>query len=190
MVCRGIGRLAFPIFAFMMVQGFCHTKNFLKYFVRVLLLAIVSEIPYNIFSSGRVICPEQNNILFTLAMGLILLRILKELKRIEMIKRTAFSLLACAAFSAGAWALNLSYSYVCILLMASFYVFGSNEKLMLIAGAAVLISQANALGMIALLALFPILLYNGEKGRGFKWFFYAFYPLHLTVFAMIRIFGD
>ena len=68
-----IGRIAFPIFAFMIVEGYFHTKDFKKYVKRLLLFAVVSEIPFNIAMGSRVFYPVHQNVLWTflIALGLI-----------------------------------------------------------------------------------------------------------------------
>ncbi|MCQ2523138.1 MAG: conjugal transfer protein TraX [Lachnospiraceae bacterium] len=70
-LCRTIGRMAFPIFAFFIAIGFVHTKNKWKYFLRLLLFGLVSELPFNLAVSGRLLYSSYQNVYFTLALGLL-----------------------------------------------------------------------------------------------------------------------
>ena len=68
-----IGRLTFPIYAFMIVEGYFHTKNLKKYACRLLLFAVLSEIPFNLAMGSRIFYPIHQNVLwsFLIAIGLI-----------------------------------------------------------------------------------------------------------------------
>ena len=67
LIWRYIGRISFPIFAFLIVEGFVHTSDFKKYIGRILLFAIISEIPFNLLVSGKVLDFTHQNVFFTFA---------------------------------------------------------------------------------------------------------------------------
>ena len=76
-----IGRMAFPIFAFQIAEGFVHTSNFKKYALRLLGFAIITEIPFNLFYSSRFINPYHQNVLFTLLLGLLAIYVIDNAKK-------------------------------------------------------------------------------------------------------------
>ena len=76
-----IGRMAFPIFAFQIAEGFVHTSNFKKYALRLLGFAIITEIPFNLFYSSRWFNPYHQNVLFTLLLGLLAIKVIDGLKK-------------------------------------------------------------------------------------------------------------
>ena len=93
MVCRIIGRLAFPIFSFMIVEGFLHTHNLRKYLCRLFLFAIISEIPYDLANTGTVLEISKQNVLWTFIIAIIMMwtleRIRTKIERFICLRRFA-----------------------------------------------------------------------------------------------------
>ena len=91
-VLRGIGRLAFPIFIFLLLEGFQYTHNRFLYIGRLLLFAIISEIPFdlavnlstNSILKGHVLEFTSQNVFFTLAIGMIVLTVLEGLRVLQI----------------------------------------------------------------------------------------------------------
>ncbi|MBQ7006155.1 MAG: hypothetical protein IJN68_06980 [Clostridia bacterium] len=76
-----IGRMAFPIFAFQIAEGFFHTSNFKKYALRLLGFALITEIPFNLFYSSRWFNPYHQNVLFTLLLGLLAISVIDKVRK-------------------------------------------------------------------------------------------------------------
>jgi len=182
MLMRMFGRLAFPIFAFLIVEGFLHTHDKWKYGRNLLLFAIISEIPWNLIHYGQFYGPSQN-VLFTLFLSFLALC---TIGRWEM---GQLSTARMAAFVFGLIGINIllrsdygNYGIGFILLL---YFLRQNRIYQAAAGCCYLGSR-----WIAGLAFIPINLYNGQRGfiRGTfgKYLFYIFYPLHLFIFYLIR----
>lgn len=190
-ICRYIGRLAFPIFCFTLVEGFLHTRSRKKYLGRMCLFALISEFPYDLARSGSWFSGRQNSILATFVLGLLLLSALHwllEPVRGKGINRTSVlrGLLALAAIGAAlflAELLHVSYGAVGILSIVLFYLFRDKRLLAAILGCGVLL-RLNAEAP-ALLAILPIMLYDGTRGRQSKYFFYVFYPAHLLLLGLL-----
>ena len=199
-VLRCVGRLAFPIFAFFIAEGYAHTRNFGRYFRRLAILAVVSEIPFNL-ENGAVFDPARQNVLFTFCLALLTLRGLEALSRERGFGRWAgCGLVLAASFGAGEL-LRTDYGGWGVVTVALLYLCrdGKYAKLwLLLAMAAV-----NGLGMgsltmpvfggempiqiFAVAALPVIWLYNGQAGpKGLRRAFYVFYPAHLLVLEGIR----
>lgn len=210
-IMRGIGRLAFPIFCFVIVEGFIHTRSREKYMRNLLLFALISEIPFNLVIAGTLIYIDYQNTLFTLAFGL---------AAVWLIERNSGNKYLQVLYVAMCMIISqmflCDYSFMGVLLIVIFYVFRYDHKKMFITAAIWMffgvgltavadnimlypdsISQALAdapgyiieygtdeiLGVISFIF---IGLYNGERGKSFnKYFFYIFYPLHLTVIGII-----
>lgn len=199
-VLRCVGRLAFPIFAFFIAEGYAHTRDFGRYFRRLAILAVVSEIPFNL-ENGAVFDPAQQNVLFTFCLALLTLRGLEALGRERGFGRWAGCGLVLAAGFAAGELLRTDYGGWGVVTVALLYLCrdGKYEKLwLLLAMAAV-----NGLGMgsltmpvfggempiqiFAVAALPVIWLYNGQAGpKGLRRAFYVFYPAHLLVLEGIR----
>lgn len=199
-VLRCVGRLAFPIFAFFIAEGYAHTRDFGRYFRRLAILAAVSEIPFNL-ENGAVFDPARQNVLFTFCLALLTLRGLEALGRERGFGRWAGCGLVLAAGFAAGELLRTDYGGWGVVTVALLQLCrdGKYAKLwLLLAMAAV-----NGLGMgsltmpvfggempiqiFAVAALPVIWLYNGQAGpKGLRRAFYVFYPAHLLVLEGIR----
>lgn len=197
---RCVGRLAFPIFAFFIAEGYAHTRDFGRYFRRLAILAVVSEIPFNL-ENGAVFDPARQNVLWTFCLALLTLRGLETLGRERGFGRWAGCGLVLAAGFAAGELLRTDYGGWGVVTVALLYLCrdGKYAKLwLLLAMAAV-----NGLGMgsltmpvfggempiqiFAVAALPVIWLYNGQAGpKGLRRAFYVFYPAHLLVLEGIR----
>ena len=186
-----IGRLSFPIFAFLITEGYVHTSNLKKYFLRLLIFAIISQIPF------MLPFPRNNfslNILFTLSFALLTLTIYDKLKN----KFLGFIFVVLSSILAEL--LHLEYGWLAIILIFIFYVFKQNKAYMnifftttififyLYYFAKTLRMEYLMIILCSILALIPINLYNGKKGKNIKYFLYLFYPLHLIVLYIIKLF--
>ena len=168
-ISRFIGRLAFPIFVFLMVEGFRKTSNRLNYIKRIFIFAIISEVPFDL-AFFRLFDFSHQNVLFNLGIGALMLFIIEKYKKKPYVKYVALIVAAVVA-----WATRTDYGYIGILLAAVFYYIRQPMQ-QIVCGSIVLLSEPPAI-----LAFGPILLYNGKRGRRLKYFFYIFYPLHLLI---------
>ncbi len=181
-ICRIIGRIAFPIYCFLIAEGFVRTKDVKKYALRLLIFAFVSEIPFNLMLTGRLFTFEYQNVFFTLLLGLLLLC---WYSFFNAKNHMVVALLGVPAFMAIAHLLNTDYSWWGVMLIFLFYAFKDNKLMSaLFAGASMLLYGGTE--KYAVLSLAPILLYNGKKGRSMKYFFYVYYPLHILVLCALR----
>ena len=204
-----IGRIAYPIFAFMIVEGYFHTNDLKKYVRRLLLFAALSEIPFNLMTGGGVFNLLHQNVLWTFLIGIGLIH------RIELAKRkrsvwfwlvtVVLSLLGLLAAMLG----MTDYMHFGVLTMLVFYLFRGrrwwhfigqliclwyiNIEMMgglvypiVLFGKEWIIHQQG----FALLALLPIWLYRGKQGlynKTLKYTYYAFYPVHLLILYLLML---
>ena len=199
-----LGRLAFPIFAFQLCEGYRYTSDYRRYCLRLLVFALLSEIPFNLFYAGSVIFPFHQNVLFTLLLGLLAMRQADRLRREEGIKKKSLRCLALLLIFAGGVVLFPDYGLMGVMTVLCFFVFRDHWLFQLAAmvvlniftfkGQTIPISLFGLacdfpIQGFALLALPLIWLYNGEKGRGGKGlrlFWYIFYPLHMLALYFIQ----
>jgi len=197
-VWRLIGRLAFPLFAFMIANGWRHSRDRGKYFLRLAVCALLIQWPYWKFISS-----ESLNIFFTLALGLAAIWLWERLKT----RDTLAGRLAVLLVSLAAELIGTDYGCYGVLMILTAHIFyGRNWRLFaawLVLNAAVLLSvvldrylthgsaQAGIMPYIqpfSLAALLIIAGYNGRKGRKAGWLFYVFYPLHLAVICLVGLY--
>lgn len=196
-----IGRIAFPIFAFLITEGYIHTSNINKYIKRMMIFAIITEIPFNLMVSASPIYPFHQNVLWTFVISLLTLKYLNFDNTKNIFKSILIIILAiiiatitmCDYFGAG------------VMMVVGFYIFRKSKLLQLlmmiyvnmiliqgysypidIAGYTYYFPQQG----FALLSLIFIWLYNGKQGYHAKWFkifCYAFYPLHMLILYILTI---
>lgn len=187
---HAIGRLAMPIFCFLLVEGFIHTSNKKRYLGRLLAFALLSEIPYDLAFGAGVLDFNQQNVLFTLFLGLLLLTIMQKLGN------KALALLLMVFTAVAAYYLNLDGSYYGIVTIFLFYALRQNNlaKCLSVIAWQIAISlffQEPLLSWSALfaaLAVVAVWFYSGKRGGGLKYFFYIFYPAHLLLLTIITKF--
>lgn len=178
LIFRYIGRIAFPIFCFLLVEGFFHTRDIRKYMFRLGIFALISEIPYDLAFRGVALEFEKQNVFFTLFIGVALMYALEQctewpVKIVEVLLAMWFTVLLCT-----------DYSFKGILLISIYYFFRKYKWLKLGLGAVWSLLWGE-IQRYSILASFLLAAYNGEKGYSFKYFFYVFYPLHLFVLFVI-----
>jgi len=180
-ICRLIGRLAFPIFAFLITEGFSHTKNPKKYGINLLAFAVVSEIPYNLFLSGKLFNFDSQNVFFTLFLGFLAIYVLDNVK-IDLEKAIyIFGIIVAAML------VKCDYGAKGVILIVFLHLLKNQLPL-----ASVLSYGVLSGGLAAWCAFVPINMYNGKrgfiKGNVLKYFFYAFYPVHMLILFAIKKF--
>lgn len=175
-----IGRIAFPIFAYLIVEGYIHTHDRKAYGRNLLLFALLSEIPWNLIHTGTLFYNRQN-VFFTLFLGYLGIWCIDHFR--HSIKRQAVSLLSLLLAS---FLLRADYSCTGVALILMTYTLRNNKLLMSVIGTG-LFSSTWRSG----LAYIPICMYNGKRGfiqgSTLKYAFYAFYPLHLLILYFIRL---
>lgn len=195
-----LGRIACPIFCFNIAQGYIHTRNFKKYFTRLLIFATISHIPYVLSSFNYVdaysFIPgfygilNQTSILWGLACGLLLIRINDS--NLKPFNKVVLSILICLISFPADW------SCVAPLIVFFMWEYRNNFKKQMLAMTLMAIpyfvvyvfalSKIYAIMQFGIVLAIPILyFYNGTRGRSeklnkvMKWFFYIYYPLHLLL---------
>ncbi len=178
-ILRKLGRLAFPLFCFLIAEGFIHTKNLKKYALNLFVFAMISEIPYNLMLSGKLIYMAQQNIYFTLLLGVAAVWVA------ENINESWQKFLLLALIIAVAIVLRVDYGFRGVLLILLLYILRNNKILQTFLSLPMLSG-----GFAAWFAFIPINMYNGKRGfikGGFlKYLFYLFYPLHILLLILIK----
>lgn len=176
---RMIGRIAFPIFCFLLIEGFQYTKNAKKYAARLFLFAAISEIPFDLAFSAQVLEFEYQNVFFTLAIGLVTIMTYKKVEEApipNMVIKVVLQLAVALAGGCVAEVLRTDYGMLGVMVLVVFYVLRANRFRQIVAGSVLFIEN-----ITALFAFIPVALYDGRRGLNVKWLFYIFYPAHLLV---------
>lgn len=192
---RIIGRMAFPIFAFLLVEGFFHTRNIYKYMFRLGLFALISEIPFDLAFENQLISTGGQNIYFTLLIGMAMIGLIEWVRNKYGTDSMNTRLLSICIFVLSclvAAILKTDYASLGILLIFSLYFYRENKMIQAIAVFVILGYLGGVIQGIGFIAIIPFALvgiifcgYNGEKGRNIKYIFYFFYPVHLICLYLI-----
>ncbi len=180
-----LGRIAFPIFIFFIVEGFFKTSSRKRYLITLLAFGMISEVPFDMFTSKTFFSPYWNNMMFTLVLCLITIWVIDSLKEkiSNKIVWHIVSIVVVAICSAVAMALSLDYDYHAIIVAYLFYIFYDRPVLGAALGYLSIIKE-----LYSFLGFGIVLTYNGERGRQYKWFNYLFYPLHILILGMLRFY--
>lgn len=182
-----IGRIAFPIFAFQISEGYIHTKSLKKYFLRLFIFALISQIPFMLFH--KILSDNfALNIFFTLLLGLASIYIY------DKSKHKFFGIIISIIIGIIAELIHCDYGFYGIAIILLFYVFKNNNLLSSISFIiAVTINYLIPiikygfydiylyLYISTLIPIIFISLYNGKKGKNTKYLLYLFYPIHLLL---------
>lgn len=203
-----IGRIAFPIFAFMIVEGFYHTRNLKKYVLRLLIFALLSEVPFNFMYGGSAFYPFHQNVLWTFLISVGCITLIEKVRvKGKLWKTILVAVLMTVAGAALGFILMVDYFGFGVLMVLVFYYF-RGRKWYHFAGQLICLCYINFVLMrglvypvnifghtveiaqqgFAVLALIPIWMYRGERGpynKVIQFIWYAFYPVHMAVLALL-----
>lgn len=204
-----VGRMALPIFAFQLAEGYAKTSDFKAYLKRMFLFALVSEIPFNLMAGANWYYPFHQNVMFTFCIALVMLRLVDRAWQ----KGWKRALPATALYALLAYALAVitfaDYNGYAILMTLLFFL--TREKswawpvqlasmiyinIYMIKGMSYIVEVFGAelwipKQALGVLALIPIWLYNGKRGsssKAFQYACYAFYPLHILVLSVLALY--
>ena len=175
---RTIGRIPYPVFAFLVVEGYLHTHDFGRYAKRLLYFAIVSEIPWQLINHDG-----SHNVLFTLLAGLFVLYMIEHWHTTN-INISLFAIITGVLLIY----IHTDYDWRGLLLILIFYLFKKDPLFQTVFGILVM-SFYGFTG--ALLAFMVINAYNGHRGfiQGDlgKHLVYLFYPCHLLLLWTVGV---
>ncbi|WP_022749779.1 TraX family protein [Lachnobacterium bovis] len=195
-VLRSIGRIAFPLFAFMIAEGAIHTRNIKKYAVRLFIFGVISEIPFDLAFFDKPFYFDSNNVFFTLAIAVAVIMLQSELEKIQYEKMLSYQevmigkMLILGAGVLAAYFLNTDYSACGVLVIYVMYsaILLGQKEIGYIVGVVLLILMCGEIEKWSIFGIIFIYLYNGERGKQNKYLFYIFYPGHLILLTLIRFF--
>lgn len=189
MVLRYIGRIAFPLFVFLLVEGFVYTHNRMKYALRLLLFALVSEVPFDIANNGKVLEFTHQNVFFTLLIGFLVLMAIDKLSEVLKTKWVwvLTTIVIVIAGMALAHLAKTDYDMFGVLSVYACYLLKRYRKTSFAVVCGIL-TMAQVVEIFAFLGLPIIARYDGTRGKvKCKYLFYLFYPGHLLFLALVRM---
>lgn len=175
---RMIGRLSFPIFAFLLVEGFLHTRNKKRYAIQLFLFACLSEQPFDLAFAE----PQYQNIFFTLWISFCVMWLCEHVRERKWMQGISV-LLGCALV----WSIQSDHGVLGVLLILVFYFFHEDRKKRNLCAGAILLYETWAMLGVGLLSLYLLSFYNGLPGNSkYKYFFYLCYPIHLGILVILK----
>ena len=198
-ILRYISRISFPIVAFLLAEGFYHTSNRKKYFIRLVIFSLVSELPFNLAFYHTLWHPEYQNVFPDLLLGFIALLGVYELRKLyysdkfsKFVQTTAeryVFYIAAVVFVVAlcmmvAELLKVDYGAEGVFMIVIFYMLREKPVVATLIGCLALNTDSE-IEITSFLAIIPIYLYNGKRGLKMKYIFYLFYPIHLFILYVI-----
>lgn len=189
---RIIGRIAFPIFCYLIVEGLIYTKDIINYAVRLFVFALISQIPFSLMTRRAPLDFSLNlNVYFTLFLGLITIATIDYARqqRKRGILNTpifliiSFVIILCSTTFADS--INTDYAGFGIIIIVIFYAFRDKPLLISLGLLIAILLMSNDTELYALIALVPIILHNHSKGPSMKYVFYSYYPAHMLILYFI-----
>ena len=200
---RIIGRSSFIIFCFLLEEGTIYTHSRTKYFLRLLAFAFVSFVPYSLFEHKVWFCKWRLNVFFVLSSSVVMIALFDCAKKVKY--RKTLQIMILVMFASMGVLLHFDYDYMGFVFISMFYLFRSQKVLQCIVFFLTtlclmplfshyfekkdwLVSiAAGVIESCGGVALFFVLNYNGMRGYQLpKWFYYAFYPLHLLIIWIVK----
>ena len=182
---RSIGRIAFPIFCFLLVEGFHHTHGRRAYGIRLATFALVSEAPWNLWHNGTLLFPSKQNVFFTLLLSYVVLCLLERCERSDGVGERRRFLAALAGLCLVMYVTHIDYGVKGLACVLAIYLLRE-----LPVPRAIVASVCDGSPLFASLAFVPIGMYNGERGfirgRVLQLLFYAIYPAHMLLLWWIK----
>lgn len=192
---RMIGRLAMPIFSFCIAEGYVHTRDKNKYLLRMGIFALISEVPFDLAFEGKIGFSHQN-IMLTFFMAILALRLFDLIRGVRKENTGKYSsfrillgVLAVIAMAGIALLVKADYTIFAVIAVFLFYVLKDIRQFARMGVGVAFLALTRTMGYYCTtgLSLIPLLLYNGKRGKGLKWLFYAFYPGHLLLLYLIKV---
>lgn len=179
---RWAGRLAFPLYCFLLVEGFLHTHDVRRYFLQLLGFGLVSELPFDLAFFHTPFYWSHQNVYWTLALGVLAMAALRHFQTAAG-AATWQGLLCAGGCILLAYLAQTDYDGIGVIIICALYLTRTNRKWQCLVGAVLF-----AFEITAPLAFLPVSLYNGQRGRcsrAEQWAFYLFYPAHLALLAAV-----
>ncbi|MBQ1468889.1 MAG: hypothetical protein IIZ27_10475 [Solobacterium sp.] len=187
---RIVGRIAFPIFAFCIAEGFSHTHDRRKYLLRMGIFACISEIPFDLVTSGKILEFTHQNIMITFFWAILGLMCFEKINGRKTKTARFCGIAVLMIFAVSSLLLGMDYNILAVGLICIYYFLRDKAPVWNHVAAMVYHVLLRNVGvyLYGLLGFLPLFLYNGKRGRGLKWLFYIFYPAHLLVIWLLKMF--
>lgn len=185
-ILRGIGRIAYPIFAYLIVVSFLKTRSVYHFLARMLIFAVIAEVPFDLFWAGDVINFEHHNVLFTYLLGLLAILCIERMWKKEL-HHKSLTIGAVALCIASGYILHVDYDFVGVLVIVLFYIY-RNHSLYRDISVVVVLTLQYLLDVISCVSVVFIQICSGEyhKPKRFRYFFYWFYPIHMQILILLE----
>ena len=181
-ICRKIGRLAFPLYAFLLSEGYIHSNNRFRYARDLLIFAVLSEMPWNLAHSNGIFLVSSQNVFFTLFLGLITIFLADRYRDGRSLKHI---ILLIAVFAVS-YFFNADYGIRGVGLILLIYLLRNHRIEQALIGSSMFVNNAPVIFLSFLL----INTYDGTRGfirtKTLKYLYYAIYPLHILLFWYLR----